>query len=138
QQRKEIHPDDAVNFVLMALIDTDDPGFLVLPTHRLLFGLDPYAVGALSSEDLGQYFVVRELGTAETSPAIIKQLAQAAEGNPSFVLSTAQHRWLLSLNEQGKGRMEESGHSEAWNALDVAVAHTLVLEALLGLSLADV
>ena len=29
--------------------------------------------------------------------------------------------------------MEESGHSVAWNELDVAVAHTLVLEALLGL-----
>lgn len=138
QQRKEIHPDDAVNFVMMALIDTDDPGFLVLPTHRLLFGLNPYAISALSNEDLGQYFTVRELDITEMSQATLKQLAQAAEENPSFVLSTAQQRWLLSLNEQGKRRMEESGHSEAWNKLDVAVAHTLVLEAVLGLSLEDI
>ena len=30
--------------------------------------------------------------------------------------------------------MAESGHSTAWNELDVAVAHLLVLEELLGLS----
>src|SRR5205823_13269849 len=39
EQRRNIYPDDPVNFVLMALIDLDDPGLLVLPTHRLLFGL---------------------------------------------------------------------------------------------------
>jgi uncharacterized protein (DUF1015 family) len=138
EQRKRLHPDDAANFVLMALIDTDDPGFLVLPTHRLLFGLNPFAINALSSEDLEQYFTVRELGTAETSEAALKQLAQAGEESPSLVLSTAQQSWLLSLNEQGKRRMAESGHSEAWNELDVSVAHTLVLEALLGLSLEDI
>ncbi len=138
QQRKGIHADDGVNFVMMALIDTDDPGFLVLPTHRLLFGLNPYAVSSLSSEDLGQYFTVRELDITEIGSATLQQLGQAEEENPSFVLGTAQHRWLLSLNDHGKRRMEESGHSEAWNSLDVAVAHMLVLEALLGLSLEDI
>ena len=138
EQRKDLHLDDAVNFVLMALIDTDDPGFLVLPTHRLLFGLNPYAITALSSEDLEQYFTVRVLGTGETSEAALKQLAQAGEESPSLVLDTAQQRWLLSLNEQGRRRMAESGYSEAWNELDVSVAHTLVLEALLGLSLEDI
>ena len=34
--------------------------------------------------------------------------------------------------------MEESGHSTAWNELDVAVAHTLILEALLGIQTEDV
>ena len=34
--------------------------------------------------------------------------------------------------------MMESGHSAAWNELDVAVAHTLVLEALLGIRAEDV
>jgi uncharacterized protein (DUF1015 family) len=51
----------------------------------------------------------------------------------SFVISTAEQTWLLTLNDAGKARMKESGHSSAWNELDVAVAHTLVLEALLGL-----
>jgi uncharacterized protein (DUF1015 family) len=33
--------------------------------------------------------------------------------------------------------MGESSHSHAWNELDVAVAHTLVLETLLGLKAED-
>jgi len=138
EQRKQIHADDAVNFVMMALIDTDDPGFLVLPTHRLVSGLNPYVIDALTSEELGHYFTLRELDTAESSAAALQQLAEAGEEGPSFVLSTAEQRWLLSLNERGRRRMAESAHSEAWNELDVAVAHTLVLEALLGLSLEDI
>src|SRR5205823_2096662 len=45
--------------------------------------------------------------------------------------------WLLTLNDAGKERMKESGHSVPWNALDVAVAHRLVLEELLGLRAED-
>jgi len=69
---------------------------------------------------------------------LLNSLAQAGEQAASLVISTPEQTWLLSLNEQGKARMRESGHSAAWNELDVAVAHTLVLETLLGLSAEDV
>src|SRR5438876_8843433 len=36
---RKLDPKDAANFVFMALTDIDDPGLLVLPTHRLLFGM---------------------------------------------------------------------------------------------------
>jgi len=79
------------------------------------------------------------LETTEMSPQAIKQLLEAAsEQHPSFIVSTAGGAWLLSLNEQGRRHMAESGHSGAWNELDVAVAHILVLEELLGLSAEDV
>ena len=136
-QRKELHPDDAVNFVMMALIDVDDPGMLVLPTHRLLFGLSMEALSKLSNEHFAQYFTVQPLGMEETAEVLLRRLKQAGETQPSFVLSTKDAVWLLSLNERGRRRMEQTGRTAAWNALDVAVAHTLVLEELLGLSAAD-
>ena len=34
--------------------------------------------------------------------------------------------------------MEERGHSSAWNGLDVAIAHTLILEDTLGLNEEDI
>ena len=136
--RKHLRDDDAANFVLMALIDIDDPGLLVLPTHRLISHLEPDALDALSSQQLGRFFTVREMAMGDYPPeAPLHMLAQAGDAAPSFVLCTAEQSWLVSLNEQGKARMEQSGHSAAWNELDVAVAHTLVLEALLGLSAAD-
>jgi len=138
EQRHGLDPDDAVNFVFMALIDLDDPGLLVLPTHRLIASLSDQALSSLSSQQFAHYFTVRELGAAETNvESLEQQLMLASTQFPSFVVSTAEHIWLLSLNEQGKQHMGESGHSAAWNELDLAVAHNLVLEALLGLSAED-
>jgi len=138
EMRKHLHEDDAVNFVLMALIDVDDPGLLVLPTHRLISRLEQNALDSLNSQQLGKYFTVREMAMGDYPPdAPLQMLAQVGEDAPSFVICAAQQSWLLSLNEQGKARMQESGHSAAWNNLDVAVAHTLVLEELFGLSAAD-
>jgi len=138
EQRRQLHVDDAVQFVLMALVDVDDPGLLVLPTHRLLSGLPTTALRALSTEQLARYFTVSESGTGATSDMLLVQLAQAGTTEPALVLSTAEQNWLLRLNEQGKRRMAESGHSAAWNDLDVAVAHTLILETLLGIQTEDV
>ncbi len=136
--RKHLHDSDAANFVLMALIDIDDPGLLVLPTHRLISHLEPDALNALSSQQLGRFFTVREMAMGDYPPeSPLQMLAQAGHAAPSFVLCAAEQSWLVSLNEQGKARMEQSGHSAAWNNLDVAVAHTLVLEELFGLNAAD-
>ena len=136
--RRHINDDDAVNFVLMALIDVDDPGLLVLPTHRLLFGLSSEALGSLNSQQLAQYFTVQQLDTTMKSDAMLAVLASSGEKQPSLVVVTRDQNWLLLLNELGRRRMMESGHSTAWNELDVAVAHTLVLEALLGIRAEDV
>src|SRR6266566_4568042 len=57
---RKLDPKDAANFVLMALTDLDDPGLLVLPTHRLLFGLSEDALRTLSSQNLARYFTLRE------------------------------------------------------------------------------
>lgn len=136
-QRKRLDSADPTNFVLMALIDLDDPGLVVFPTHRLLFGLDEDTLNKLSSEQLARYFTVRELRTRQPQEALLQQLAEAGEKQPSFVIYMPEQAWLLSPNEQGRARMRESGHSAAWNELDVALAHTLVLEELLGLNVED-
>jgi uncharacterized protein (DUF1015 family) len=135
---RKLDADDAANFVLMALIDVDDPGLLVLPTHRLLFGLSQDALNALTSQQLARYFTIDELETAgDSQEALLERLAQVGASQPSFLISRAEQTWLLSLNDVGKARMGESRHSGAWNELDVAVAHTLVLEDLLGLKAED-
>ena len=51
---RKLDPKDAANFVLMALTDIDDPGLLVLPTHRLLFGLSQDALKRLTSQQLAR------------------------------------------------------------------------------------
>jgi hypothetical protein len=108
---------------------------LVLPTHRLFSDLSPDVLANLTSTKLGRYLHVRELGQVDTTS--LRALEQAGEQAPSFILMTAQQSWLLSLNEQGRARMTTAGHSTAWKELDVAIAHTLILEDLLNLQAAD-
>jgi uncharacterized protein (DUF1015 family) len=137
EQRKELHPDDAVNFALMALVDVDDPGWLVLPTHRLLSNLSQDALDVLTPEILARYFTVQPLAMTETNEMVLQQLMAAGQQRPTLIVKTAAHTLLLHPNEQGKQLMQSSGHSEAWNNLDVAMAQRLVLEALLQISAAD-
>jgi len=135
EQRNGLHPDDAANFVMMALIDLDDPGMLVLPTHRVLFNLDSSLLDTLTPERLGQFFTAQTVDTNATSDALLQRLQQIQE--PAMLLGTAQGLLLLTLNEQSEQRMRESGHSDAWNTLDVAVAQRLILEDMLSLSASD-
>ncbi|MBV9712486.1 MAG: DUF1015 domain-containing protein [Ktedonobacteraceae bacterium] len=133
EQRRGLHPEDAVNFTLMALIDVDDPGMLVLPTHRILFNLSQEALSRLSAERLSTYFTVRVLKDTDTGDSIQNQLAQAGQQETALVIKTREQTLLLVLKEQGRERMTSSEHSEAWNVLDVAIAQKLVLEDTLGL-----
>ena len=134
EQRRGLHPEDAVNFTLMALIDVDDPGMLVLPTHRILFNWEPEGLAALLANDrLRTFFTVQALQDVDTSEGIQSRLLQAGQQETAFVLKTKEQTLLLTPNEQGRMRMQSSGHSAAWNILDVAIAQKLLLEEVLGL-----
>ena len=137
EQRKELYPEDAANFVLMTLIDVDDPGMLVLPTHRMLFGLEQQVLDGLIEASFAQYFNVQAVPATLASEAIVQQMTEAGQEQPALVFATGKQTLLLTLNEQGKQHMQESGHSAAWNSLDVAVAQQLVMESILGLSAED-
>jgi uncharacterized protein (DUF1015 family) len=132
---RQLAEDDAANFVMMSLIDLDDPGLLVLPTHRLFSDLSPEVLANLTSANLARYLTVRELERVDEDTP--RELARAGEAAPSFLLITPARSWLLSLNEQGRARMAGAGHSAAWKELDVSIAHTLILEELLGLQPED-
>ncbi len=135
--RKELDENDAVNFVMMALSDVDDPGLVVLPTHRQISNLTDQQLQRLSKEELGRFFTIKDLNAEPESSVLLDRLLQEGQTVPAFVLATPKNVWLLKLNAQGKAQMQQSGHSPAWNELDVAIAHRLVLEEMLGLSAED-
>ena len=128
---------DAANSVLVALTDLDDPGLLVLPTHRLVSGLHQDTLNRLTSRQLARYFTVSVLDNSESQEGLLQRLVEMGDINPTLLLRTVQNTWLLSINDAGKARMEQSGHSEAWDELDVAIAHTLILEDILDLKAED-
>lgn len=136
KQHGQLDPMDGTNFVLMALVSVDDPGMLVLPTHRILFDLPQHLLASLTPQQLAPFFTVQSLEDITSQNSVLEWLAQT--NRPSFVLKTAEQTLLLTPNEQGLQRMEQSGHSTAWNMLDVAIAQHLILSTILGITNEDI
>jgi uncharacterized protein (DUF1015 family) len=138
--RQDITEDDAVNFTLMGLSALNDPGLVVLPTHRILRDLDAARLAALD-ETLAAHFTSEPL--AGESADWMRALAAAGETNTAFVLVRPDGARLIRLNDAGAAAMrdvrgEDVGASDAWRTLDVAVLHALVLDAALGVTPAAV
>jgi uncharacterized protein (DUF1015 family) len=125
--------------VLAAVTWADEPGLLALPTHRLLHGLD----SALTMEELEtrwsdafhvEYYPVWEDAPAEQIDALVQQLASSGRTAPSFGVYGLDQRDLFGIFEL-RGRKAPPGslppeRSEAWNSLDVALLHVLMVDPL--------
>jgi uncharacterized protein (DUF1015 family) len=137
--RKELLPEDAANYVLMALSSVEDPGLVVLPTHRIVRNVAPDALAPLA-ERLSGRFTLEPL-PAEDLPHWLSALAAAGRGGQSnaFVLVLPDGAFLATLNAAGRSAMAQAGAggattSEAWRTLDVAVLQELLLHQALGIA----
>lgn len=120
-------PAPAYDSVMMALVNMEDPGLIVYPTHRVADApvpLDPTIFRA----ELAETFDLSDLPKGHPSGA----LSEAA-GRPSFIVRTRDGVTKLARLRDGldmSGRFPV-GASEAWRSLDVAVLQELVLSPLL-------
>jgi uncharacterized protein (DUF1015 family) len=125
-------PDAAANFVLMMLVSMQDPGLVILPTHRLVTG-----VGDMRAEQLkaclAQHFHVETVGTG---PAAAKETWEMIEADGSQQLlgfgTVADTVWQCARFQNPEVMAQLAvDHGDSWRGLAVAVLHRLVLEELL-------
>jgi uncharacterized protein (DUF1015 family) len=128
--RKELHPDDAAHFVLMSLIAFEDPGLVILPTHRLVNALPAETISGLL-ERLRPYCTIEPV-PANTAPDEALA-ALPADGPGTFILITSDETLRVQAQPEARRKMAETGHSPAWQQLDVALVQTVVFEEALGL-----
>ncbi len=111
------------DYVLMALVEFQDPGLMLFPTHRLITGLDAAAT-AQGVERLRAFFEVAEVPAAQieehlkqkSAPAIVLGLILEGRG------------YLLTLKDwkAAKAHMP-AGHADLWYQLDVNLVSHLIL-----------
>jgi uncharacterized protein (DUF1015 family) len=123
----------AYDYVLSYLVPMDDPGLLVLPTHRCL-PVDSYDDGRLEAL-LAERFdsephLLRGNEPAALQP-LLQELARRGAERSAFVLYQRGVARLLTLSP-GAERWLPDGRAPAWRALDVARLESLLLEPLLG------
>jgi uncharacterized protein (DUF1015 family) len=116
--------------VMMTFVNMDSEGLVILPTHRVVFGLQGFEASKLL-EAARSYFDVEELEHRDTATALARLTALA--GRTAFVAVTAGG-WHLLIGKAGA--IAEALHSvpARQRQLDVAQLHSLVLEKLLGIS----
>jgi uncharacterized protein (DUF1015 family) len=126
-------PGAAASFVLMMLVSMNDPGLLVMPTHRLVSGL-----GGLAAKELAQrlhpFFQVEDAGQGEKGARSAWDLIQADGGQLVLGFGTTKdENWLVAKfkgDPQVMARLAPS-HSPPWCALGVSILHILVLDRVL-------
>jgi uncharacterized protein (DUF1015 family) len=130
-----LDPNHPANFVLMMQISMDDPGMIVLPTHRLFRGLP-----ALDSfeliEKLGDCFTARVAGEgADLADSIWRSIEEDDDQGNIGLFTTKDERWIVaSITDVGRRRLAEvaANQSDQWRSLGVSILHRLIVETLLG------
>jgi uncharacterized protein (DUF1015 family) len=125
------HP---ANFVLMQCVSMNDPGLLVLPTHRLFRGLRPISSDLLQSR-LGASFDTRTIARgADRAASLWEDLEIVNEQGRLAFYTAADDTWThADITAEGKRRMAAlaSEQSGDWQSLGVSILHRLVIENLL-------
>lgn len=120
--------DRAYRTVMMALVNMDDPGLVVYPTHRIVDAPAPLDPSAFR-EALARRFDLSELPPGHAGA---KALAAAVD-RPSFIIGMRDGVTLLARLRTDVDHSDAfpAGTSQAWRALDVAVIQELVMSPLL-------
>jgi uncharacterized protein (DUF1015 family) len=121
---------------MIYLSNLDDPGLVVLPTHRLIHGLEGLDLGAVVAGLARWFDVVREPLPADPA-ALRTRLRAAGEQGAAFGLAVPKSNEMLVLSLRADFDPAAAGLGElpaALQRLDVALLHELVLERALGIS----
>ena len=118
----------ASDYMYMALVSFDDPGFIVLPTHRIVTKLG--MTGSEAVLRLEEYFKVEKV----TLEKLKEMTASYDQDGRIFGLVLKEGCYLLTMldKEQAKARMLQ-GKPDVWYDLNVNVLAHLIFAELLGI-----
>src|SRR5579863_6748223 len=69
-------PDAPHEFLMMTFVNLNAPGLVILPTHRVVFGLEDFNILARTSQVM-EYFDVQDLGAITNVQDAVRQLREA-------------------------------------------------------------
>lgn len=121
---------------MIYLSNLDDPGLVVLPTHRLVHGIASLDLDAVVA-GLARWFDVAREPLPTEYPALRTRLRSAGGQGAAFGLAVPKSNELIVLSLRSDFDPAAAGLGDlpaALQRLDVALLHELVLERALGIS----
>ncbi len=118
--------------VMMTFVDMDRPGLVILPTHRVAFGLPSFSVARFQAET-GRFFEVEEVDAGIDAARAAAILQQAGRDGTALLAVTAEAAFLLHT-PKANGSSVFGNLSLRQQALDVVQLHKCLLEGVLKIS----
>ncbi len=129
-------PEAPYERVMIAFVNMDAPGLVILPTHRVVFGLENFDILAKAAQVM-EYFEIQDLGAIANVQEAQARLREAGKDRTALLAVTAQNAFLLRARKDVvPGRLQDL--SEQQRGLDVVQLHKLVLEEIIGMSEEDI
>ncbi|MDE5860188.1 MAG: DUF1015 domain-containing protein [Oscillospiraceae bacterium] len=122
---------ESSGYIAMMLVNMENTGLVVFPTHRIVKGLENFNVDSIISE-CRQYFDISEAPGEERMQAALNQSYK--DGKKSFAMYTGAGKcYVMTLKDEGAVKKLLPNMSDAYCGLDVSVLHSLVLERIFGI-----
>jgi uncharacterized protein (DUF1015 family) len=136
-EMREKHPDAPANagfnYRMVTLVSMQDPGLVILPTHRLIHSYDQMS-GQEALERAKEYF---EVTPVADRAALEEALAKAEPTHPRLGFYDGAYA-ALALRDPAVLERLLPDRSADWRLLDVSVLHELFVERVLGIDKAAV
>lgn len=122
---------ESSGYVAMMLVNMENNGLVVFPTHRIVKGLADFNSDKIIQE-CGQYFDIAEAPGEERMQAALNQ--RYKDGKKAFAMYTGAGKCcVMTLKDGETVNKFLPNMSDAYCGLDVTVLHALVLERILGI-----
>ena len=126
---------EAYNYVMMTLVNMDDSGLIVFPTHRVIKNLEAFSSQSfIKSAETAFEIDKIDFNLSYDSGYVPNQIKQTLEQKSTFGKSFGYYdgmgKWyyILTLKDPAAVEMILPEKSPAFRDLDVAVFHSLILE----------
>jgi uncharacterized protein (DUF1015 family) len=122
-------------FVVMAFVNMNSPGLLILPTHRVIHSLTSFSADAFC-ESARSYFHVEEVDPGLDADSATAMLRERGSHSLALLAVTADRSILLHAGDNPTAAAANvlAGFSARQRALDVVQLHKILLERVLNLS----
>jgi uncharacterized protein (DUF1015 family) len=132
-------PDAPWEYIMMFLVNTVDPGLVILPTHRLLYGVSETVLNELVAE-CAKYFTVTRLPFEKNDRNDVQArwlvaLEKAAQPAFGIAIQNNSEFVLIELKEiKAYKKLITEKATETWQLLDVNVLNILILQKIAGIT----
>jgi uncharacterized protein (DUF1015 family) len=117
---------------MMTFIDMDRPGLVILPTHRLVFGLPSFSEEKFETE-IQKFFVLDPVDSDLNATSATATLQQAGQSGTALLAVMRDRAFLLHTPKTGATDLL-ANVSARQRSLDVVQLHKCVLEGVLKIS----